>query len=147
MSPVTAQASNAVEEIQASDPIEEILDMEHPCEVVATPPVQHGQQATGKAEFTCPNPHRHMTIHVALEVFTQDYGFQTVATNTCSSGTTPTNTTLPCPVTGTVCIPGATLMKTTGYGYWKNSKGQTRGNNYAESRPVPVVCSAAEEQP
>ncbi len=66
-------------------------------------------------------------------------GYQTVASDTSSAGSTPspfwTNE-----VTGGVCIPGATQMKTRATGWWKDSHGNQQGTRHGESLPVPVIC-------
>lgn len=120
---------------------DDVFDLDHPCAISAASPAQAGNRAVGTGSYDCPNPHRNMTIVLSIELLTTGGGgYSTIATETCDSGNTPT-TFIPCSVTANnVCRPGATLMKTTGYGWWENSSGQKKGNNYGESLPVPVVC-------
>lgn len=113
----------------------------HPCSISPSPPdMSTPGNATGFAMYSCPNPHKGMTVQVWIEVFQPlNGGYRTVASDTSSSGQYPapfwTNE-----VTGRVCIPGATQMKTRATGWWVDSHGNQRGTRHAESTPVPVLC-------
>lgn len=118
----------------------DIYDLDHPCSVSATvPSMSSTTEATSIGNYTCPNPHKHMTVIVWIEVFTPAYGYQTVASEKYTMGTTPSDTVFGW-VTGTVCIKGALTMKAKATGYWIDSHGNIKGTRHYESLATTVKC-------
>ncbi|MGH2731311.1 MAG: hypothetical protein ACRDJI_11980 [Actinomycetota bacterium] len=85
-----------------------------------------------------------MHVKVWIEVFTPEFGYQAVATETWSSGQTPTPF-ISGPVAGNICIEGALLTKAIAVGWWVDRHGNERGTRTNESLARPVVCSVVQD--
>lgn len=119
---------------------EDVFDIDHPCDVFASPPSQTAKMASSLGSYDCPNPHRGMTVVVWIEVLTVNGGgYHTVATETYSMGSTPSNTVFG-PVTGDVCPATAVAAKARATGWWVDSNGNKRGTRSHEGLPVPLNC-------
>jgi hypothetical protein len=120
----------------APEDVEEIWDLDHPCNIIVTVPAGR-PIAMADGTYECPTPHKRMHVKVWIEVFTPEYGYQEVATETYSTGDFPSKF-VAGPVVGNVCIPNAIVTKALATGWWVDRFGHEHGTRTDESLPAPV---------